>query len=85
MSNYPPGVTGNEYQIAGPDYEEDSDELCLYPIQNLGECGAETSEQGYQGKRWLTCYAKEMHVTDLPSIEPDGDRQRDEQIDRERG
>ena len=28
MSNYPPGVTGNEYEIAGPDYEKESDIPC---------------------------------------------------------
>lgn len=28
MSNYPPGVTGNEYQIAGPDYEETQTKTC---------------------------------------------------------
>lgn len=28
MSNYPPGVTGNEYAIAGPDYEAEEDRDC---------------------------------------------------------
>lgn len=28
MSNYPPGVTGNEYEIAGPDYERDEEREC---------------------------------------------------------
>lgn len=28
MSNYPPGVTGNEYAIAGPDAEFDLDVTC---------------------------------------------------------
>lgn len=28
MSNYPPGVTGNEYQIAGPDSEGDCQRDC---------------------------------------------------------
>lgn len=28
MSNYPPGVTGREFEIAGPDYEEDRHLAC---------------------------------------------------------
>lgn len=28
MSNLPPGVTGNEYQIAGPDFERDESREC---------------------------------------------------------
>jgi hypothetical protein len=28
MSNYPPGVTGNEFQIAGPDKESDEVRTC---------------------------------------------------------
>ena len=28
MSNYPPGVTGNEWQIAGPDFERDETKEC---------------------------------------------------------
>lgn len=28
LSNYPPGVTGREYQIAGADWEEASRETC---------------------------------------------------------
>ena len=27
-SNYPPGVTGNEYAISGPDYEETETKAC---------------------------------------------------------
>lgn len=27
-SNYPPGVTGNEWQIAGPEWEDDIDVAC---------------------------------------------------------
>lgn len=37
-SNYPPGVTGNEYEIAGPDYEKDIEELCP-------KCGGNMLEQ----------------------------------------
>jgi hypothetical protein len=28
VSNLPPGVTGNEYQIAGPDFERDEERIC---------------------------------------------------------
>lgn len=28
MSNYPPGVTGNEYEIAGPDHEWEEEFQC---------------------------------------------------------
>ena len=48
--NYPPGVTGNEYQIAGPDYEEEVDGEC--PV-----CGNEFClvEQRYRGESWVSC------------------------------
>ena len=74
MSNYPPGVTGNEYQIAGPDYERESDEPCP-------KCGKETFEEGYRGERWLVC--EDGHVTDLEPLGPDPDRAYDEARDRE--
>lgn len=61
MSNYPPGVTGSEYEIAGPDYERDSDQPCR-------TCGSPTVEQGYRGQRWLVC--DDNHIEDLES-EPD--------------
>ena len=48
--NYPPGVTGNEYEIAGPDWE----------VEVTGECpscGHDDSllAQGYGGGRWTVC------------------------------
>ncbi len=49
LSNYPPGVTGREYEIAGPDYEGDSEEICP-------KCGKYLIEQGYHGGRWLVCF-----------------------------
>lgn len=27
-SNYPPGVTGNEYAISGPDFEKEEERMC---------------------------------------------------------
>ena len=48
-SNYPPGVTGNEFAIAGPDYERESGLTCP-------DCGDELTELGYRGDRWLSCH-----------------------------
>jgi len=50
MTNYPPGVTGNEYAIAGPDYEREADGAC--PKCSLSDT---LVEEGYQGQRWLYC------------------------------
>ena len=49
-SNYPPGVTGNEYQIAGPDYEHKVDGECP-------KCGERDVlfELGYHSSRWQIC------------------------------
>uniref|UniRef100_A0A6H1ZWZ5 Uncharacterized protein n=1 Tax=viral metagenome TaxID=1070528 RepID=A0A6H1ZWZ5_9ZZZZ len=46
--NYPPGVTGSEYAIAGPDYEQDYPEPC--PV-----CGEALVQQGYRGEHWVVC------------------------------
>lgn len=45
LSNYPPGVTGNEYQIAGPDWEQEDHRYCP-------ECGYEVdgTTEGYRGE-----------------------------------
>lgn len=50
MSNYPPGVTGNEYQINGPDYDKETDAPCWY-------CGNTENnlEFGYQRQAWIDC------------------------------
>ena len=74
MSNYPPGVTGNEYEIAGPDYERESDTPCP-------KCGGPTTELGHHRDRWLVC--DNDHSTYLePLDEPDPDRVYDEMRDR---
>lgn len=50
-SNYPPGVTGNEYEIAGPDYEEElPDERCPQCLRRYTMYA-----QGYRGTRWVNC------------------------------
>jgi hypothetical protein len=74
MSNYPPGVTGNEYEIAGPDYEREIDEPCP-------TCGSPMMEEGYRGDRWNVCH--DGHVFELDPIEPDPDRKYDEARERE--
>ena len=75
MSNYHPGVTGNEYEIAGPDYERESDIPCPFIVGENQRCGAATMEEAYRGDRWLVC--DKGHVTDLEPLEPDPDRKRD--------
>lgn len=48
--NYPPGVTGNEYQIAGPDNEYESDYDC--PTCGSVQTGYILS---YKGFSWFNC------------------------------
>ena len=68
--HYPPGATGNEYAIAGPDYEQELDEPCP-------QCGAlALVEEGYRGNRWATCDECDYQY-DIPADEPDPDSQRD--------
>ncbi len=82
--NYPPGVTGSEHAIAGPDYEIESETRCPFVMESGWPCGAPTMEIGfYSGERWLVCYARE-HVEDLEPPDPgdDPDRKYDEERDR---
>ena len=80
-SNYPTGVTGNEYEIAGPDYEVESDELCPAILWYGSECQAPTMEEGYGGERWLVC--DNCHKTDIDPPDPgdDPDKKHDEERD----
>ena len=65
MSNYPPGVTGNEYEIAGwPEREETRDVVCGYEgtyspcdfIAGDWECDFEGSVKGTLfGDRFSVC------------------------------
>ena len=50
MSMYPPGVTGNEYQIAGPDWDGEEEHRCV-------PCDAVTTHAvaSFQGSAWKTC------------------------------
>ena len=74
-SNYPDNVTGNEYEIAGPDYEKDSAIPCP-------KCGGETVEQGYQGDRWIYCDECDFTKTIEDDPGDDPDRKYDEERDR---
>lgn len=75
--NLPPGVTGSEYAIAGPDYEKESDTPCP-------QCGSEeVMELGYQGDRWLFCHTCQQETTmEPPDPGEDPDRKYDEERDR---
>jgi hypothetical protein len=55
LSNYPPGVTGNEYEIAGADFEED-----LGPDEVCPQCGVAGSltQEGYRHQVRVYCGAK---------------------------
>ena len=48
-NNYPPGVTGNEYEIAGPDFETTEETEC--------DCGfkGEVEVEGFHGVVSWTC------------------------------
>lgn len=58
LSNYPPGVTGREFEIAGADREESEQVECP-------ECGNDAIEDvSYFGEqRWWTCSACHAHIT----------------------
>ena len=61
--DYPPGVTGNEYEIAGADYEKEVEGKC--PQCGESDCLA---EQGYRYQRWVDCHNCDYHA-DLPDRE----------------
>ena len=50
MSNYPPGVSGNEYEISGPDTETESEQEC--PTCEAVVPGMEFT---YRHDRWWVC------------------------------
>jgi hypothetical protein len=75
MSNYPWGVTGHEYEISGPDYEQEAGQC--------PSCGKESLvEFGYQKRSWNNCNECGYH-SDIEPPERDPDRARDERIERE--
>ena len=75
--NYPPGVTGNEIEIAGPDYEKEWTE---YPCPM---CGEGLYEEGYQGRRWLSCacgWTRDLEPDDGPDPDAAYDAARDRRM-----
>jgi hypothetical protein len=56
MSNYPPGVSGNEYEISGPDAEYTADRTvqCWNEACAVFETDQEVSIdlQAYRGEEW---------------------------------
>ena len=85
MSNYPPGVTGNEPQIAGPDSErQDRDERECAQCDFNDEVTIEEVRYGYTTMEYWTCpecgYEHENDVTDKydEGPDPDGDRFRED-------
>ena len=56
MSNYPPGVTGNEFEIVGSDYEKELDDQCpkCYHYNSL-------IEYGYRSQWWILCNECDYH------------------------
>lgn len=66
MSNYPPGVTGNEFEIAGPDREFTDIRPCM-------ACGRveEVDVTGYGWEEWWTCPRPECLSENARVNEPD--------------
>ena len=79
MTNLPPGVNGNEWAIAGPDYEREVSGGCTVIISDsmgpVRQCIEDIVEYGFRGERWHQCGAG--HVTSLPAVEADPDAGRD--------
>ena len=77
MSNYPPGVTGNEYEIAGPDYEDDTDYPCWHCSNTAGNL-----RQGYRSQHWVICggcgLQTDLDMDDGPDSDEAYDRMKDE-------
>lgn len=51
INNYPPGVTGSEYEIAGPDWEREVDDFC----SRCDIITASLVDQGYGRESWTSC------------------------------
>jgi hypothetical protein len=66
VSNYPPGVTGNEYEIAGPDREFEDERTCP-------DCDQVSivDVTGYGWEEWWTCPWCKAEVSEVN--EPDWD------------
>jgi len=84
-SNYPPGVTGNEYEIAGPDMESEDNRRCE-------ECDKNTDHyiEGYRGIVTIQCQAcsDESDISDEYDGDPDKSMEDKKELDlwvQERG
>ena len=65
MSNYPPGVTGNEYEIVGPDEEWEEMRYCpTCDTKTEGMC------QSYGSDQWWDCDVCDTRVYFLDDYEP---------------
>ena len=51
-SNYPPGVSGNEYEIAGADYQREYTDKDFCPKCLMG---GTLYQEGYQSQHWVFC------------------------------
>lgn len=65
VPNYPPGVTGNEYAIAGPDTEVPTDDPCP-------KCGGPVYMLAYGADCWHACCDCDW-TEEIPEPEPDPD------------
>lgn len=80
LSNYPPGVTGNEYEINGPDKEEE------YPEKQCPNGHVGTFKLWYRYESWFVCATEDCTYQTEPfdedEDEPDWDaRIKDRKID----
>jgi hypothetical protein len=71
MNNYPDGVTGNEYEIAGPDSEIEINDEC----PNCGELGM--VQFTFQRHIWNSCTVCDFSGEGLEDEGPDPDAARD--------
>lgn len=81
MSNYPPGVTGNEYAISGPEREWEEDRFC-------DECEKDTRHtcQAHRDHgAWANCNecGQETDITDELETGPDPDEAYDRMRERD--
>ena len=69
--DYPPGVTGNEYEISGEDYSKEIEGTC-------SKCQSKNTlvEQGYKYQRWVVCGRCDYQY-DLPDFEENPDLEKD--------
>jgi len=67
LSNYPPGVSGREYEIAGPDREESA----TYHCSTCGHPVKGTVEFYGSQRRYAHVYRGKVHLEEWEDWEPD--------------